>query len=48
VIGRYAAAAGSFVLLAVAVTSDPLTSFLTALWLLAIAARREEARRGHH
>ena len=45
-IGRYAAAAGSFVLLAVAVTSDAITSFIATLWLLAIVAKRAEARHG--
>ena len=45
-IRRYAATAGSFVLLAVAVTSDPVSSFLATVWLLAILARREEARGG--
>ncbi|HZU73050.1 MAG TPA: hypothetical protein VE990_09810 [Acidimicrobiales bacterium] len=45
-IGRCAAAAGSFLLLAVAVTSDALTSFLATVWLLAILAKRAEARHG--
>jgi len=44
VIGRMAAAAGSFVLLAVALTSDALTTFLATVWLLAIVAKRAEAR----
>jgi len=47
VIGRCAAAAGSFVLLAVAVTSDALTSLLATVWLLAIVAKRAEGRHGH-
>jgi len=47
VIGRMAAAAGSFVLLAVAVTSDAMTCFLTTVWLLAVLAKRAEARHGH-
>ena len=45
-IGRCAAAAGSFVLLAVAVTSDPLTTFLATMWLLAILAKKAEAGHG--
>jgi hypothetical protein len=35
-------------LLAVAVTSDPLVSFVATVCLLATLARREEARRARH
>jgi hypothetical protein len=45
VIRRFAAAAGSLWLLAVAVSADVLTSTVAMVFLLALLARREEARR---
>ena len=44
-ISTFAVAAGSLVLLAVAVTSDVVTSAIAMVALLAIAARAEERRR---
>ena len=41
----FAAAAGSLVLLAVAVSADVVTSAVAMVFLLAVLARREEGRR---